>query len=81
MHYVMASASTAATTVGATAPWWGKVLIGFSLVIIGAVLSWMSHTKKISFGDLTDWVAYLLVVLMGVGVCVMLWGLGVNFSS
>jgi len=77
MHIVLASASTVAAS---TAPWWGKVLVGFLLLVIGVVLSWMNHTEKISFGEYNDLLTYFLIMEMMGSFCVMLWGLGVNFN-
>jgi hypothetical protein len=58
------------------------MLVGMLLIIIGGVLAWLAHTDRISFGEIfTDYAQYLMLVIVVVGVCVMLWGLGVNSDS
>jgi hypothetical protein len=79
MNVNLAIASS--TAIAAPAPWWAKVLVGLLLVIVGGMFAWSAHTKRISFGEVFTYYAYyLMMVLVVTGVCVMLWGLGVNFD-
>ncbi|HET9411792.1 MAG TPA: hypothetical protein VFO38_03025 [Candidatus Saccharimonadales bacterium] len=70
-------AVSAAVSTEVAAPWWAKVLVGFLLIVIGAVLCWMVRAGILpTFGHETT-VALILGVLMLVGAGVMLWGVGV----
>jgi hypothetical protein len=64
------------------APWWARVVVGLVLVLVGILLNLALRTNLLSFGEFyNEGFQYLTLVLVIGGVLVVLWGLGVDFSS
>jgi hypothetical protein len=81
MVLVQMATMVAGASAAPASPWWGKVLMGLLLIAIGVGLNWAIRADKISFGEIfQDYAMYLTMMVMVVGVCVMLWGLGVDFG-
>ena len=77
MGTLLLAAATNPTTTDPSAPWWGKVLVGFVLIALGVVLGLAGLKRREGIGDLIG-IYYIWAVLglIAIGVAVVLWGLG-----
>jgi len=61
------------------APWWGRIVAGAVLVLLGLIVNVGLNKKWLKFGDHDFYANYLSWIAIVIGFFVAIWGLGVSF--